>query len=162
MRRPLAVVSILLSQLLGAQAAWAQTDEELLDQTEAQAAIYFWDQTFGGDAIAQWFVFDRDDMPQRSSIAATGFGLAALVPIGECYGTSSEWAVTPLEAQTRAQQILQAAVDIQAVQADDPTYLYGTGVAPSRHETDRNHPALRRKSTRTLGVTEVLRTAIRP
>jgi len=97
-------------------------DPELLDQTEAKAARYFWEEAF----VNNGFVWDGDYTPLnlRSSIAATGFGLAALVVMAERYGTSPEWTITPEQAQARAELILSTAVAIQAQQAGAPA-LYG-------------------------------------
>jgi len=96
------------------------TDEELLDHTEARAAQYFWDQTFSTNG----FVRDTTGAAY-ASIAATGFGLAALVVIAERYHTSGEWTISPGLARLRAEQILSAAVAIQERQAADPS-TYGT------------------------------------
>lgn len=91
------------------------TDAQLLDRTEAQAAKYFWDQFTAGNG----FVRDTTNSVY-TSIGATGFGLAALTVMADRFGTSAEWTVTPAEARSRAQQILDAAVTIQGRQSSDP------------------------------------------
>lgn len=95
------------------------TDDQLLDRTQAQAARYFWEQAFNTNG----FVRDLTNSSE-ASIAATGFGLAALAIMAERYGSSPEWTVTPDEARNRAQTVLQAAVDIQSQQAGDSEH-YG-------------------------------------
>ena len=107
------------------------SDEQLLDHTEARAARYMWEQAF----TTNGFVRDTTNSAQ-ASIGATGFGLAALVVIAERYGSSPEWTVTPGQAKARAQQILDAMVQIQALQQSDSA-LYGKAGA-LYHFVDQN------------------------
>lgn len=97
----------------------ALTDDQLLDRTQALAARYFWDQAFKTNG----FVRDLTNAP-AASMAATGFGLAALAIMAERSGTSPEWTVTTQQARTRATKILQAAVNMQQQQAADSAH-YG-------------------------------------
>ena len=94
------------------------TDLQLLDKTEAQAARYFWDR-----ALSNGFV-RNGEFSADSSIAATGFGLASLAVMAERYGSSGEWTITPAQAETRALQILNNAVNYQGLQTGNPA-LYG-------------------------------------
>ena len=94
------------------------TDEQLLDQTQARAARYFWDQVLGNG-----FVRDATGTA-HASIAATGFGLAVLAVIAERYDSSVEWTITPAQARARAEQILDAAITAQDQQGAHPE-LYG-------------------------------------
>src|SRR3972149_9321995 len=100
------------------------SDEQLLHQAEARAARYMWEQAF----TTNGFIRDTTNSAQ-ASIGATGFGLAALVVMAERYGSSPEWTVTPGQAKARAQQILDAVVQIQALQQSDSA-LYGKAGAP--------------------------------
>jgi len=98
------------------------SDLELLDRTQAQAAQYFFDQ-----APTNGFVRDRENWPD-SSIAATGFGLAALVVMAERYGSSPEWTVTEGQAEARAQHILDNAVYYQEQQETNPSQYGKAGL----------------------------------
>ena len=116
-------LSLLLSIISFPVKALAQTppsltDAQLLDKTEAQAARYFWDR-----ALPNGFV-KNGEFSADSSIAATGFGLASLAVMANRYGSSSEWTITPAQAEARALQILNNAVNYQGLQTGNPT-LYG-------------------------------------
>ncbi|MDP3790723.1 MAG: glucoamylase family protein [Candidatus Omnitrophota bacterium] len=87
------------------------TDEELLDQTEAKAAMYFYNEI-----LSNGFVKDTD-YKDFSSIAATGFGLASLCVMAERYQTSPNWVITPEQARARVNQILDNCVRYQSYQA---------------------------------------------
>ncbi|MBI1883008.1 MAG: hypothetical protein HYS08_02245 [Chlamydiae bacterium] len=98
------------------------SDVDLLDKTEADAALYFYQQTLGSYGMV------KDSMNNSSftSIAATGFGLSTLAVLAERYGTSSYWnTVTPDQAKTRAQSILSEIIRIQGLQTSNPA-KYGT------------------------------------
>lgn len=130
-------ISILLALLTlwGRDRALAQSppplsDSELLDRTEVQTARYFWDQ-----ALTNGFVRDLNNSP-HSSIAATGFGLAALVVMAERYGSSPEWTVTRTEAEGRARAILDTAVAIQELQDSNPSQYGKAGFL--YHFVDQN------------------------
>lgn len=97
----------------------ALTDPQLLNQAESQAARYFWEQAFNSNG----FVRDTTNAP-KASVAATGFGLAALVVMADRAGSSPEWTVSAGEAQARAQKILDAAVATQNRQLSE-SGLYG-------------------------------------
>jgi hypothetical protein len=86
-------------------------DEQLLDDTEARAALYFYNEV-----LPNGFVKDGSHK-DFSSIAATGFGLASLCVMAERYGTTSAWTVAPEEARARANQILDECIRIQSLQA---------------------------------------------
>jgi|GEM_PF-2564907 len=94
------------------------SDEELLDQTEAKAALFFYNE-----ALSNGFVKDGNHK-DFSSIAATGFGLASLCVMAERYGTTANWTVTPAQAKARVNQILDECIRIQDLQASG--YEYGT------------------------------------
>ncbi|MCX5668413.1 MAG: putative Ig domain-containing protein, partial [Candidatus Omnitrophica bacterium] len=87
------------------------TDEELLDQTEARGAMYFYNE-----AISNGFVKDTD-YKDFSSISATGFGLAALCVMAERYQTTPNWTVSPTQARARVNQILDNCISYQSYQA---------------------------------------------
>jgi len=90
------------------------TDGELIDLTEAQAAKYFWDRV-----LANGFVKDSE-FSQDSSVAATGFGLAAFPIIAERYGENANWTISPVQAEERARQILDNALNYQNQQKANP------------------------------------------
>ncbi|MDD5136789.1 MAG: glucoamylase family protein, partial [Candidatus Omnitrophica bacterium] len=90
-----------------------RTDEELLDETEARAALYFYDES-----LQNGFVKDGN-CQNFSSIAATGFGLASLSVMAERYGTTANWTVTPEQARLRANQILDECIRIQNLQSSE-------------------------------------------
>lgn len=85
-------------------------DEQLLDETEARAALYFYNE-----ALSNGFVKDGNHK-DFSSIAATGFGLASLCVMAERYSTTANWTVTPAQAKTRVNQILDECIRIQNLQ----------------------------------------------
>jgi fibronectin type 3 domain-containing protein len=83
------------------------SDAELLDQTEALAADYFFEQ-----ALSNGLVKDYDSV-SRSSIAATGFGLTAFAIMAERYGSSPNWTYSPEQLRDRTNQILDTLIEIQ-------------------------------------------------
>lgn len=90
------------------------TDLELLDKTQAESALFFYNEVLSNGLIKD------GDHKGFSSIAATGFGLASLCVVAERHGTSSYWTVTPAEARARANQILDTCLAIQGAQASNP------------------------------------------
>ncbi|MDP3730854.1 MAG: glucoamylase family protein, partial [Candidatus Omnitrophota bacterium] len=89
------------------------TDEELLDQTEAKAALYFYNEV-----LTNGFV-KYSDTSNFSSVSATGFGLAALCVMAERYQTSPHWTVSPAEVRARVIQVLDNCITYQSNQAPD-------------------------------------------
>ena len=83
------------------------TDEELIDLTEAQASKYLWERV-----LSNGFVKDSEFSPDVS-IAATGFGLAALPVMAERYGQSANWTISPAQAEERARMRLDKALKYQ-------------------------------------------------
>ncbi|MFA6269444.1 MAG: glucoamylase family protein, partial [archaeon] len=100
-------------------AATVISDADLLDQTEAKAANYFYEQV-----LSNGFVKDTTDTPYAST-AATGFGLATLTIMAERYGTTANWIYTPTQLRARANKILDNIILIQNGQAENPLF-YGT------------------------------------
>ena len=93
------------------------SDAELLDKTEAQAAAYFYEQ-----ALSNGLVKDSQTT-SYSSIAATGFGLAAFTAMAERYGSNADWNYSPAQLRARANQILGTLITIQNNQAtSEATY----------------------------------------
>ncbi len=86
------------------------TDSDLLDQTQAKAALYFYNV-----ALSNGFVKDAD-YKDFSNIAATGFGLASLCVMAERYQTTPNWIVTPAQARARVNQILDNCINYQSRQ----------------------------------------------
>ena len=91
----------------------------LLDQTEALACRYFIEQI-----LPNGLVRDTSRPASPASIAATGFGLAALTILAERSGSSSLWQMAPSDAEARAVQIARTLAQIQEAQPDAPE-LYG-------------------------------------
>ncbi|MDD5428580.1 MAG: glucoamylase family protein [Candidatus Omnitrophica bacterium] len=85
-------------------------DEQLLDDTQAKAALYFYNEI-----LPNGFVKDGNHK-EFSSIAATGFGLASLCVMAERYGTTAAWTVTPELARARVNKILDECIRIQNLQ----------------------------------------------
>ena len=94
-------------------------DLALLDSTQAKAAKYFYEQS-----ISNGFVKDTS-VKTFSSIAGTGFGLAALTVMAQRYGTTTEWSYTPTQLRARANLILDNILTIQNSQSANPS-TYGT------------------------------------
>ena len=88
----------------------AVSDPELLDETEARSAHYFY-----REALPNGLVKDGTHK-EHASIAATGFGLAALAVTAERYGTTPRWFIPPALARRRANRILDTCLAIQARQ----------------------------------------------
>ncbi|MBU1863795.1 MAG: hypothetical protein KKH94_09055 [Candidatus Omnitrophica bacterium] len=96
-------------------AASSLTDQELLDTVQAHTAHFFYDTIIGAG-----YVKDTSETTY-SSIAATGFGLAALPILAARYNTTSNWQqVTPAMAETRAEALLDALLLIQSNQGANP------------------------------------------
>jgi len=113
---------LLLLSLFSSQAFAAGpvlSNSELLDSTQAKAAKYFYEQS-----ISNGFVKDTS-VKSFSSIAGTGFGLAAFTVMAQRYGTTAEWSYTPAQLRTRTNLILDNIIAIQNGQASDPS-SYGT------------------------------------
>lgn len=98
-----------------------RTDEELLDKTEAQAAMYFYEQV-----LANGFVKDGAHR-NWSSIAATGFGLASMCVIADRYQSSSDWNISPELAKAWVNNVLDNCINYQDKQAtpENINYKYG-------------------------------------
>ncbi|MFA6091394.1 MAG: glucoamylase family protein [Elusimicrobiota bacterium] len=79
-------------------ASLSPADEKFLDELQHRAFLYFWEQTDPGSGLTKDRAsnFEDDDRPSMASIAATGFGLTALV-IGHDRG----W-ISDKEAYSRA------------------------------------------------------------
>ena len=71
----------------------AVSDAELLDETEARSAHYFYREAL-------------------EDVATKGFGLAALCAIAERYGTTPRWFIPSALAKRRANEILDACLPI--------------------------------------------------
>ena len=95
------------------------SDSNLLDQTQAQAANYFYEQS-----LTNGFVKDTS-VKTFSSTAGTGFGLAAFPVMAQRYGTSANWIYTTTQLRARANLILDNIIAIQNLQASEPS-TYGT------------------------------------
>ncbi len=95
------------------------SDSDLLDQTEAKAAKYFYEQS-----LSNGLVKDTSKV-NFSSIAATGFGLAAFTAMDERYGTNSNWTYTSAQLRARTNQILDTIITIQNNQSQSEAN-YGT------------------------------------
>jgi len=95
------------------------SDEDLLDETEALAARFFYEQ-----ALSNGLVQDTQHTPY-SSIAATGFGLTAFAIMAERYESNANWVYSPSQLRDRTSLILDTLIDIQAKQANNEA-LYGT------------------------------------
>ena len=115
--------------LLPTEREWTVTvlsvgTRELLDDIIKRAFDYFWNESdpqtgFARDRVAvdpgnRNAGYDTDY--GKASIAATGFGLAALCIAAGKYGDGT-WPVTPSELETRAELILDRLLDIQGLQA---------------------------------------------
>ena len=87
----------------------------LLDDTEALACRYFTEQV-----LSNGLVKDTSREGDRASIAATGFGLAALTVMAERFGTSERWNLSPERARAQAQLIAQTLDAIQEHQEGHP------------------------------------------
>ncbi|MDP3790169.1 MAG: FG-GAP-like repeat-containing protein [Candidatus Omnitrophota bacterium] len=108
--------------------------EEMLNDIINRAFNYFWNET---DNPSTGFVRDRlpvdpakrnsadDTHYNMASMAATGFGLAAMCVAAERYGTDSDWQITPQDLAARAELILQKLLDIQASQSPDGDATWG-------------------------------------
>ncbi len=99
-----------------------RTANSLLDDTEAKACKYFYDQTLrtiGANGLVKDTCYTK-----YSSIAATGFGLSALCIMASRYGNSPYWTVTPAQARDRANIILNTLITIQNSQPGQEDY-YG-------------------------------------
>ena len=83
------------------------SDAELLDETEALTANYFFEE-----ALSNGLVKDADSR-SYASIAATGFGLTAFTIMTERYGSSPNWTYTPEQLRERANQVLDTLIEIQ-------------------------------------------------
>ena len=100
----------------------ARTANALLDETEARACKYFYDQILT-TTEANGLVKDTC-YTNYSSTAATGFGLSALSIMASRYGSSFYWTVTPAQAQARVSVILDTLINIQNNQPAQENY-YG-------------------------------------
>lgn len=100
----------------------ARTDAVLLDEVQAKAARYFYEQ-----ALANGLVKDRSDTPY-ASIGATGYGLLALVALADRAGSNTRWTITAAQAKTRAELILDTLLSLQNQQSEVP-YGNSAGIA---------------------------------
>jgi hypothetical protein len=88
-----------------------RTADALLDETEAKACKYFYDQaltTAGAVGLVKDTCYTN-----YSSTAATGFGLTALCIMANRSGSSAYWIVTSAQAQARVSAILDTLINIQ-------------------------------------------------
>ncbi|MFA5143183.1 MAG: glucoamylase family protein [Candidatus Omnitrophota bacterium] len=88
-------------------------DEQLLDETQSRAALYFYNEILSNNLVKDG---DHQDF---ASISAGGFGLAALCVMAERYGTTAAWTVTPAQARARANQILDECIKLQNMQTPE-------------------------------------------
>jgi len=89
----------------------ARTADVLMDETEAKACKYFYDQalmTTGAVGLVKDTCYTN-----YSSTAATGFGLTALCIMANRSGSSAYWTVTSAQAQARVSAILDTLINIQ-------------------------------------------------
>ncbi|GEM_PF-4311074 len=100
----------------------ARIPEALLDETQAKACKYFYDQVLN-TAAAYGLVKDTC-YSDYSSIAATGFGLTSLCVMASRYGTSPYWTITPAQASARVSATLDTLINIQYNQIGQE-YYYG-------------------------------------
>ncbi|MDD3905131.1 MAG: glucoamylase family protein, partial [Candidatus Omnitrophica bacterium] len=115
--------------------AWAVTvgARDVLNDVSAHAFKYFWneaDTTTGlvRDRLLATSSTPSDDMYyDRSSVAATGFGLAALAVAAENYSTAadSEWTVTPEAIADRVEATLDTLLLMQASQSASGDATWG-------------------------------------
>ncbi len=87
------------------------TNEQLLDETEAKAAMYFYNE-----ALPSGFVKDGNHK-DFASVSATGFGLASLCVMAERSGSNANWTVTPEQARARVNLILDNCISYQNAQS---------------------------------------------
>ncbi len=97
------------------------TDEELLDQIEADCAKYFY---FYSSSISG-LVRDESMDVTKYSIASTGHGLVALTVLASRAGSTSNWDITTDQSRAQAEKILDTILNIQSRQTTSST-LYGT------------------------------------
>jgi hypothetical protein len=100
----------------------ARTANALLDETEAKACKYFYDQiltTTGSNGLVK-----DTCCTNYSSTAATGFGLTSLCIMASRYGTSPYWTITPAQALSRVSATLDTLINIQNNQSGQEDY-YG-------------------------------------
>ncbi len=113
---------VVLTALVAASAVSAPpvlTDGELLDRVEAQSCRYASTFTYKTAATAQFpdgrsMIADSSTSGNVCSVAATGMGLVCLAIQAERYGTTSEWTVTPAQARSKANSIMDAVLDMQS------------------------------------------------
>ncbi|MDP3791311.1 MAG: glucoamylase family protein, partial [Candidatus Omnitrophota bacterium] len=99
-----------------------RTADALLDETEAKACKYFYDQiltTPGANGLVKDTCYTN-----YSSTAATGFGLTALCIMANRHGSSPYWTITPAQAQDRVSAALDTLINIQNNQPGQEDY-YG-------------------------------------
>jgi len=101
----------------------AISDEGLLDLSEAQAAMFFYDHVVGPGYVKD------SDYKDFASIASTGFGLTALTILAKRYDAgSANWnQVTPAQAQARAEAVMDDILRVQGLQASAPTQYGNQG-----------------------------------
>ena len=112
----------------------ALTDLQLLWETEAKSAAYFY-----YEALSNGFVKDSTMNSYCASIGATGFGLAAMCAIANnslIDSPTSPWKITGAQARERVIQILDNCIAYQNMQTDyGNEYGYG-GFLPHFIESD--------------------------
>lgn len=112
---------------------WTVNVESILEATVKRAFRYFWDEADATTGLVRDRVLvdaadpASDPNYNMASMAATGFGLAALCVAAERYGngTDPDWQVTPQQAADRAEQILDTLLAIQANQAPSGDAVWG-------------------------------------
>jgi hypothetical protein len=91
-------------------------DFALLDKMHAKAAYYAYTEVY-----ANGLVLDIANDTSKASVAATGFGLGALVSAYERAGSTDEWDTSQTDIYNRVNAILDTLLSIQANQASNPS-----------------------------------------
>lgn len=99
-----------------------RTADALLDETEAKACKYFYDQIL--TTTAAYGLVKDTCYSSYSSTAATGFGLTALCIMANRSGSTANWTVTQAQASARVSATLDTLINIQSNQTSGEDY-YG-------------------------------------
>jgi PKD repeat protein len=96
------------------------SNQDLLDLMHAKAARYAFEQRY-----ANGLIFDISNETIKSSIAATGFGLGALISAHSRYGSTPNWDMHPQDIEAHVNTLLDTLIFIQNNQAGNQA-VYGT------------------------------------